>query len=274
MEGPAHDIESLQERDEIPIMDISEELDKPKLNPKFILKKDLIVNIKKLTNKYSDRKLQRMKRADLQKLLGGHFEENMEAVVEPIASDKLVVGTMYRVVLSVCSIMEGLSKKFHPGGYCIKGWAECIDQTKAHNEMLRQVLFEVYQENAAFIQGYMSKEKRLMLVLFLSGSSCVCKYKHEATMEQNVLSCRTKELREIPTGAIPGTGGKPPRLNGGSHRLFFKPGERCAMGVSNGKKESAQTLLRAGRGGHSQSDKNKRVPDSKIKTAGENLVNI
>ena len=146
-------LEDLEERDAIPVDLVAEEVSeavKIPLNPRFgPYKKDLIRDIKKLTDEYSDRQLNRTKRDDLIKILAEQMERTVVEIQAPpeianVSPDKrLMIGSMYRISLAFCQLLEGASKKFQPMGYCIHHYANAVDQPR-NREVIMDVLSEIW----------------------------------------------------------------------------------------------------------------------------------
>ena len=93
------------------------------------LKRDIIEGIKRLApDRFTDKELKKMTRVNLKKLLTEVFEAKCRETLvgpddekmpeEPAAAQKrrdgqMVTEAMYQVLLGVCSLTEGLTKKFN-----------------------------------------------------------------------------------------------------------------------------------------------------------------
>ena len=191
------------------------------------LKRDIIDGIKRLApGRYSDSELKKMKRADLKALLTEVFEAKCRETLVGADDDeklpdpgmeqkrrdgKMVTEAMYQVLLGMCSVTEGLTKRFNGylGGMCLHEWRKTIDSSDFTRETLKQVLFEVYLEHQEVLTKMMSKEGRLVCCLVLSGVQCVRKYNPalengpKNPMEQNNMYRRGPEPRQNQPRPIP-----------------------------------------------------------------------
>ncbi len=178
-------LEEPDEKEEVPptLLEVSKEIDSA-VNRSNIerckTKAEYIVQIKKLTGDFSDRVLVRMKKDELKELLAKKFESTLEEVVSPLPVEKdknanMVVQTMYRVLLATAAGIEGLTKSYHPylGGMVLHKYAENIDNNVIWREITMDVLREVYEENQAMLCNLMTKEGRLICVLFMAGAASV-----------------------------------------------------------------------------------------------------
>ena len=166
------------------------------------LKRDIISGIKRLApGRFTDKELKSMKRPELKKLLTAVFEAKCrETLVGPDDDEKIpeqpeqaqkrrdgqmVTEAMYQVLLGVCSLTEGLTKRYsdYLGGMCLHKWRDTIDESDFTRETLKQVLHEVYLEHQETLTLMMSKEGRLICCLVLSGMQCVRKYSPELVNE-------------------------------------------------------------------------------------------
>ena len=174
--------DDLVDRSKIDVNKVSEALDRAEAPKPPLLKKDYIRNIKKLTNKFSDRILNRMKKDDLKRLLAEQWERNVEEVGSmhsepqqiPQINNEALVRTMYSCTLVVASGIEALTKNFscYLGGYCIDGYARALD-AQPNRDQLIQILSEISISNAELIQEYCSVENRLALIFILSAVNSV-----------------------------------------------------------------------------------------------------
>lgn len=249
-----------------------EEKKQAKEQKKLKTKRDYILAIKKLTNKYSDRELTRSKKDDLKKILAGSFEETVEKVAVPDPNQGLVVSTMYRLSLGVCSLVEGLSKTYGAAylGYELHDYARTIDENPGWRMTMISVLEEVYKENQEMLSGLMTKEGRLMFVLIMAGmqsarkSSKITKGSargYPTRMEQNNHHRGGPQSGEKQPGPIPRaqSGDRPkPRLRSSGGRDFSvrKWGELPAVELAQ---ETAQSLPRAGGIGNPRMFSNQRT---------------
>ena len=193
------------------------------------LKKDIIEGIKRLApDRFTNAELKKMTRKDLKKLLTEVFEakcretlvgpEDEKMPEEPAQAQKrrdgqMVTEAMYQVLLGVCSLTEGLTKKFNGylGGMCLHEWRATIDKSDFTRETLKQVLYEVYLEHQETLTLMMSKEGRLICCLVLSGMQCVRKYspalengqRFRNSMEQDDLYSRGPQPRKNQPSPIP-----------------------------------------------------------------------
>lgn len=177
--------EELSERSKINVQDVCLALDsagkgQTKL-PKVKYKKDYIQSIKKLTNKFSDRQLNRMRVQQLKELLSQHWEQNVEEIGSvcsepaylPPNNDK-IVKTLYSCMLLLANGLEVCTKRFSPylGGYCLHRYPEALD-APANREQLMGILAELEEEHREVIASYCSKESRLVLIFSLSAINSV-----------------------------------------------------------------------------------------------------
>jgi hypothetical protein len=190
------------------------------------LKRDIIAAIKRLApDRYSDRQLQRMKKTELKLKLTEVFEEKCKECLvgpeEPQQTDesperrhdsRLVIECMYQCILGVCTITEGLSKKYscYLGGMCLHNYRQNIDNSDFSRETLKTICHEVFLEHKETLTNLMSKEGRLIVVLLLSGIQSVRKYspmlenghvhrnsrQNIAPVEQNDLRCRRAQYQD------------------------------------------------------------------------------
>ena len=197
------------------------------------LKRDIISGIKRLApGRFTDKELKSMKRPELKKLLTAVFEAKCRETLvgpddekipeQPEQAQKrrdgqMVTEAMYQVLLGVCSLTEGLTKRYsdYLGGMCLHKWRDTIDESDFTRETLKQVLHEVYLEHQETLTLMMSKEGRLICCLVLSGMQCVRKYSPELVneskrfrnpMEQDYMYSRRAQPRENQPGPIPHPG--------------------------------------------------------------------
>ena len=255
-------MEDLEERDEIPVDLVAEEVSeaiKIPLNPRFgPFKKDIIRDIKKLTTEYSDRQLNRTKRDDLIKILAEQMERTVVEIQAPpeianVSPDKrLMIGAMYRISLAFCQLLEGASKKFQPMGYCIHNYANTVDQPR-YREVIMDVLGEIWDEHSEVLQAYCSKESRLFLVFGLALVSSVRKYsplmENDHQVEPPNINRLAPQCRKDEHGPLPDTQGGAIRFAGGYNNRVQQRGGLHSVRISPGKEESAPCLssLRARR---------------------------
>ena len=175
--------DDLVDRSKIDVNQVSEALDRAESPKPPLLKRDYIRNIKKLTNKFSDRILNRMKKDDLKRLLAEQWERNVEEVgsvhsipeqTGPQINNEALVRTMYSCTLVVASGIEALTKNFscYLGNYCLDGYARALD-AQPNRDQLIQILSEISIQNAELIQEYCSVENRLALIFILSAVNSV-----------------------------------------------------------------------------------------------------
>ena len=174
--------DDLVDRSKIDVNKVSEALDRAEAPKPPLLKKDYIRNIKKLTNKFSDRILNRMKKDDLKRLLAEQWERNVEEVGSmhsepqqiPQINNEALVRTMYSCTLVVASGIEALTKNFscYLGNYCLDGYARALD-AQPNRDQLIQILSEISIQNSELIQEYCSVENRLALIFILSAVNSV-----------------------------------------------------------------------------------------------------
>ena len=281
--GEPVDIEELEERAEIPIEEVSREIKIP-LNPRFgPYKKDLIRDIKRLTDEHSDRQLNRSKKEDLVRMLAVEMEKKVVEVQVPpeiaqVSPDKrLMIGSMYRISLAFCQLIEGASKKFQPMGYCIHNYAQAVDQPR-NREVIMDVLSEIWDEHSEVLQAYCSKESRLFLVFGLALVGSVRKYSplmendhqvesshHDRLAAQSGLGARCRKDQH---GPLPDTQGGAIRFAGGYNPRVLKRGgvqihkSAHTVRIPPGKEESAPCLSSARTRGDRSGVQNKRGPDS------------
>ena len=293
--GEAVDLEELEERAEIPIEEVSEAIKIP-LNPRFgPYKKDLIRDIKKLTDQFSDRQLQRSRKEDLVRILAEQMETKIVQVQSPpelaqVSPDKrLMIGSMYRISLAFCGLLEGASKKFQPMGYCIHNYANTVDQPR-NREVIMDVLGEIWDEHSEVLQciytaqAYCSKESRLFLVFGLALVTSVRKYspimENEVKMEPSNLDCKPPQCRQNKHGPIPDTQGGAIRFAGGytvsqhCNNRFQQRGGVHPIRVPAGPKESAPCLSSARARRDRSNLQSKRGTDSKGKDSGKSVDRV
>ena len=195
------------------------------------LKRDIISSIEKLApSKYKNRDLQRMKKADLKKLLTEVFEQKChEAMLGADPEDEksndaktaetpemarkrrdgqMVSEMMYRVMLGGCSMIEYASKRYNGylGGMCLHQWSQTIDSNDYTRETLRGVCYEVYLEHQESLTALMSKEGRLVCCLLMT--ACQCARKYSPQLENDV--------RQFDKNPGPRSGVQPDNYNSGS----------------------------------------------------------
>jgi hypothetical protein len=281
--GEAVDLEELEERAEIPIEEVSEAIKIP-LNPRFgPYKKDLIRDIKKLTDQFSDRQLQRSRKEDLVRILAEQMETKIVQVQSPpelaqVSPDKrLMIGSMYRISLAFCGLLEGASKKFQPMGYCIHNYANTVDQPR-NREVIMDVLGEIWDEHSEVLQAYCSKESRLFLVFGLALVTSVRKYspimENEVKMEPSNLDCKPAQCRQNQYGPIPDTQGGAIRFAGGYNNRFQQRGGVHPIRVPAGTKESTPCLSSARTRRDRSNLQSKRGTDSKGKDSGKSVDRV
>ena len=285
--GEPVDLEDLQERDEIPVDLVAEEVSeaiKIPLNPRFgPFKKDIIRDIKKLTTEYSDRQLNRTKRDDLIKILAEQMERTVVEIQAPpeianVSPDKrLMIGSMYRISLAFCQLLEGASKKFQPMGYCIHNYANTVDQPR-NREVIMDVLGEIWDEHSEVLQAYCSKESRLFLVFGLALVSSVRKYsplmENDHQVEPPNINRLAPQCRKDEHGPLPDTQGGAIRFAGGYNNRVQQRGGLHSVRVPAGKEESAPCLssLRARR--NRQDFRNQRGADTKGSNSSKSVDSI
>ena len=297
--GEPVDLEGLEERDEIPVDLVAEEVSeaiKIPLNPRFgPFKKDIIRDIKKLTTEYSDRQLNRTKRDDLIKILAEQMERTVVEIQAPpeianVSPDKrLMIGSMYRISLAFCQLLEGASKKFQPMGYCIHNYANTVDQPR-NREVIMDVLSEIWDEHSEVLQAYCSKESRLFLVFGLALVSSVRKYSPLMENDHQVEPPNFDRLapksglgarcRKDEHGPLPDTQGGAIRFAGGyqshrtDHNRVQQRGGLHSVRIPPGKEESAPCLssLRARR--NRQDFRNQRGADTAGKDSSKSVDSI
>ena len=174
--------DDLVERSKIDVNLVSEALDRAEEPKPPLLKRDYIRNIKKLTSKFSDRILSRMKKDDLKRLLAEQWERNVEEIGSvhsepqevPRINNEALVRTLYSCTLVCASGIEALTKNFscYLGGYCLDGYARALD-AQPNRDQLIQILSEISIQNAELIQEYCSVENRLALIFILSAVNSV-----------------------------------------------------------------------------------------------------
>ena len=158
--------EDLVDRSKIDVNLVSEALDRAEDPKPPLLKRDYIRNIKKLTSKFSDRILNRMKKEDLRRLLAEQWERNVEEVGSvhsergqeiPRINNEALVRTMYSCTLVIANGIEALTKNFscYLGNYCLDGYARALD-AQPNRDQLIQILSEISIQNAELIQEYCS----------------------------------------------------------------------------------------------------------------------
>jgi hypothetical protein len=186
-------------------------------------KKDYICQIKKLTDKYSDRELVRTKKGDLKCMLAEEFEQSIEKIALPeieLSPDKnknLVVATMYRLTLGCCTLVESGTKNYseYLNGYCLHNYALNIDSNPAWKETMMEVLAEIYLENQVMLTELMSKEGRLCAVFMMAGFQSMRTYQ-SITNGSERRHCNPLEQNSVPRGSKKFRENKPcgsPRLN-------------------------------------------------------------
>ena len=281
--GEPVDIEELEERAEIPIEEVAQAIKIP-LNPRFgPYKKDLIRDIKKLTDQFSDRVLNRTKKEDLVRMLAEQMERKVVEIQTPpevmnVSPDKrLMIGSMYRISLAFCQLLEGASKKFQPMGYCIHNYANTVDQPR-NREVIMDVLSEIWDEHSEVLQAYCTKESRLFLVFGLALVSSVRKYspimENDHQVEPPNIDRQPQECRQDKHGPLPDLKGGPIRFAGGyNHRLFERRGLHSVR-VPTGKEESAPCLSSARTRHHRPGIQNQRGADPTGKDTCKSIDSI
>lgn len=230
------------------------------------LKKDIIEGIQRLQpGKYSNTELRKKKKAELKQLLTDTFEEKCRETLVGPDDEKLpenpdirqkrrdgqmVTEAMYQVVLGLCSVTEGLSKRYNGylGGMCLHNWRQTIDDSEFTRETLKQVLFEVYLEHQETLTQLMSKEGRLICCLVLSGIQCVRKYspdleneqRYRSKMEQDYMYSRGSQSRKNEPGPIPDLSALGARMR--FNNTFRERRLSDPMGIFNRTQDAAQSL--------------------------------
>ena len=233
------EVDTIDEKAQEDILDsVSEKLDgaveqekQEKEEKKLKTKRDYIIAIKKLTNKYSDRELQRTKKEDLKQILAGSFEETVEKVAVPDPHQGLVVSTMYRLSLGLCSLVEGVSKQYGAAyfGYELHEYAQTIDENPGWKMTMISVLEDIYKENQEMLTQLCTKEGRLMFVLVMAGMQSCRKSepringsrRHQSTVEQdnhNHWSAQSREEQLSPVLSSQSRRREQPRARGTSRR--------------------------------------------------------
>ena len=165
---------------------------------KFRTKAQLVDEILKIDNKHSKRKLQRMRKAQLEEILGKTFNKKVHEVFEekqesdsdddmpdmakPDARFPEITGYQLCELLygfTMCTVegVERLSKNFSHkmGGFYLDGWAQNIDSNPHLREMLKTSLYECFQENASVIMPYLTCSGRVYSILLISCLSSIKK---------------------------------------------------------------------------------------------------
>ena len=281
--GEPVDIEELEERAEIPIEEVAQSIKIP-LNPRFgPYKKDLIRDIKRLTDEFSDRQLNRSKKEDLVRMLAVEMEKKVVEVQVPpeiaqVSPDKrLMIGSMYRISLAFCQLIEGASKKFQPMGYCLHNYAQTVDQQR-NREVIMDVLSEIWDEHSEVLQAYCSKESRLFLVFGLAMVSSVRKYsplmENDHQVEPPHHDRLAPKCRQNQHGPLPDTQGGAIRFAGGYNPGVLKRGGLHTVRIPPGPQESAPCLSSARTRRNRSSLQNKRGPDSVGKDSSKSIDGI
>ncbi len=197
-------LEDLEERAQIDLNKISDDLECEKeapINPRFGARKsDLIKSIEKLTKKYSHRALLRMRKAELETILGGLFEDKCEILGGKRPDQKLMIDTMIKIVHTCCGLVEFGTKRYHEylGGYCLHNFVDNVKNPES-DALLRDVLCDVYRENEELLISLMSKETKLMMVFVLAGVQSARKYHPKLENDQmgsNICGGRQQKFRE------------------------------------------------------------------------------
>ena len=202
-------VREMIERSQIDMSKVSERLDRVVEEPKGpLLKRDYIRNIKKLTDRFSDRVLQRMRKDQLKETLASLWSDKVSEIGSvsvrreqeqpgpginaPRMSNEILVGTMYNCTLLVASGIEALTKNFNPwlGGYCLDGYSFELNRPE-HKAQLIEILREIQISNAELIEEYCSVESRLCLLFLVCGANSVKHIsqvkKHEPQVQQSNL---------------------------------------------------------------------------------------
>ena len=201
-------VREMIERSQIDMSKVSERIDRVEEPKGPLLKRDYIRNIKKLTDRFSDRVLQRMRKDQLKETLASLWSDKVSEIGSisvrreqeqpglginaPRMSNEILVGTMYNCTLLVASGIEALTKNFNPwlGGYCLDGYSFELNRPE-HKAQLIEILREIQISNAELIEEYCSVESRLCLLFLVCGANSVKHIsqvkKHEPQVQQSNL---------------------------------------------------------------------------------------
>ena len=198
-------VQDLIERSQIDMNKVSERIDRVEEPQTPLLKRDYIRNIKKLTNRFSDRVLQRMRKDQLKQTLASLWSDKVSEIGSvsvrreepqqpgaPRMSNEILVGTMYNCTLLVASGIEALKKNFNPwlGGYCLDRYSFELNRPE-HKSQLISILREIQISNSELIEEYCSVESRLCLLFLVCGANSVKHIsqvkKHEPQVQQSNL---------------------------------------------------------------------------------------
>ena len=199
-------VRDLIERSQIDMNKVSERIDSVEEPQTPLLKRDYIRNIKKLTNRFSDRVLQRMRKDQLKETLASLWSDKVSEIGSvsvrrnpepeqpgaPRMSNDILVGTMYNCTLLVASGIEALTKSFNPwlGGYCLDGYSFELNRPE-HKLQLISILRQIQIDNEKLIEEYCSVESQLCLLFLVCGANSVKHIsqvkKHEPQVQQSNL---------------------------------------------------------------------------------------
>lgn len=165
----------------------------PKQVNKFKTKAQIIEQIEKITpGEHSKRKLQRMRKADLEELLGTTFNTRVHEVFEgsdcgsedsmekpnkhfPQVNGLQICELLYGFTCATVTGIERLTQSYKHklGGFYLNGWRENIEANEPLRDMLKQSLYEVFQENSAAIMPYLTSSGRVYSILMITMLSSV-----------------------------------------------------------------------------------------------------
>jgi len=183
-------VREMIERSQIDMSKVSERIDSVEEPQAPLLKRDYIRNIKKLTNRFSDRVLQRMRKDQLKLTLASLWSDKVSEIgsvsvrrdperpeqpgTAPRMSSEVLVGTMYNCTLLVASGIEALTKSFNPwlGGYCLDGYSYELNRPE-HRDQLISILRQIQISNSELIEEYCSVESQLCLLFLVCGANSV-----------------------------------------------------------------------------------------------------
>ena len=151
-------------------------------------KAQLIESILKITDKYSHRKLTRMRKAELEDVLGETYNEKICEAFDPQPEEipppekeycgmnkNQIAELLYSFVQATCNGVERLSQTYSHkiGGFYVEGWGLHIHHNPQLRELLKESLFEVFEDNATVVMPYLTKSGRIYTILLMSLCSSI-----------------------------------------------------------------------------------------------------
>ena len=219
-------------RDEIP--EDQKEAAKPKRNSKDDLTRKIlaVVDRYQLEFEYSDTKMKRMSKTELQQLLAKVLEQCVKidmakaAGVDPRSNGKVITMGALRMIHNLAAtgfekVYNGIGARVT--GYEIVGFSEALREPMIA-ESVDECLAEIAKDNPEILEYFDSPYTRLMLVW--GGALLTCVKKRDSTLNN-------KKYGAYRMGPTANTRPRPPRPSGGGGTEMRKIDEHSSPSVPN-----------------------------------------